>query len=58
MKIERLRPTEVRLTFRTRDIAALISAARWIVAGCPGRLPGEAVDQLKRVLIDYDGSNN
>lgn len=56
MKVERLRPTEVRMTSASRDIAALISAARWVAAGCPGQLPCEAVDQLRRVLADYDSA--
>jgi hypothetical protein len=54
MQVERPRPTEVRVTSAARDIAVLISAARWAVAGCPGRLPAEAIDQLRRVLVDYD----
>lgn len=54
MKVERLRPTVVQLTAHTGELAALVSAARWVVEGCPGQLPGEAVDQLRRVLADYD----
>jgi hypothetical protein len=54
VKVERIHPTVVRLTAHTGEVAALISAARWVTEGCPGRLPDEAVDQLRRVLADYD----
>jgi hypothetical protein len=33
------------------DVGVLL---RWVTDGCPGQLPGEAVDQLRRVLADYD----
>lgn len=54
MKVERVRPTVIQLTAHAAEMAALISAARWVAEGCPGQLPGEAVDQLRRVLANYD----
>ena len=54
VRMERLRPTVVRLTADVRDLAALVSAARWVLEGCPGRLPAEAVEQLRQALADYD----
>lgn len=54
MKIEQARPTVVQLTAHASELAALISAARWVTEGCPGQLPGEAVDQLRQVLANYD----
>jgi hypothetical protein len=52
--VDRIRPTVLRLTADAAEVAALISAARWVIQGCPGRLTGEAVSQLRRVLADYD----
>lgn len=54
MKVERVDPTVVRLTAPTSEVAALISAARWVTEGCPGQLPAEALGQLRRVLADYE----
>jgi hypothetical protein len=54
VKVEQVRPTVIQLTAHASELAALISAARWVTEGCPGQLPGEAVDQLRRVLADYD----
>jgi hypothetical protein len=54
VKVERVRPTVIQLTAHAGELAAVISAARWVTEGCPGQLPGEAVDQLRRVLANYD----
>ncbi|HKC27303.1 MAG TPA: hypothetical protein VKB75_04770 [Jatrophihabitans sp.] len=54
MKVERVRPTVIQLTAHASELAALISAARWVAEGRPGQLPDEAVEQLRRVLADYD----
>jgi hypothetical protein len=54
VKVERPRPTVVRLTAHATELATLISAARWVVEGCPGQLPDAAVEQLRQVLANYD----
>ena len=54
MKLERVRPTAMRVTLHPFELAALISAARWVVDGAQGELPAEATDQLRRLLNDYD----
>jgi hypothetical protein len=54
VKVERIKPTVIQLTAHATEVASLISAARWVTEGCPGQLPGEAVDQLRRVLANYD----
>ena len=54
MKVERPRPTVVRLTVHATELATLISAARWAVEGCPGQLPDAAIEQLRQVLANYD----
>lgn len=54
MKVERLRPTALQVTFHAFELAALIAAARWIVEGAEGELPPESIDQLQQVLDSYD----
>lgn len=54
MKVERIRPTALRVTFHAFELAALIAAARWIVEGAEGELPEESRDQLQQVLESYD----
>lgn len=54
MRIERLRPTLLRVTLHTQALAALAAAARWVADGAEGDLVPEIRDQLDRVLADYD----
>ena len=54
MHIERTRPTTFRITLHTYELAALISAARWVVDGAKGELPREATEQLSQILAAYD----
>lgn len=54
MELERIRPTVLRATFHAYELAALISAARYVVASAPGELPEESRRQLTAVLDSYD----
>lgn len=54
MTIEQLKPTVLRITLHTYEIAALVSAARWVTDGAKGELPEEAVEQIRNVLDNYD----
>jgi|GEM_PF-2867468 len=54
MKIEQLKPTVLRITLHNYEIAALVSAARWVTDGANGELPEEAVEQIRDVLDNYD----
>lgn len=54
MKVERVRPTVATVTLHTFELAALMASARWIVEGCPGELPDDAVQQLRVILAGYD----
>lgn len=56
MKLQRVRPTSWQLTLHPLELATLISAARWAADGAEGELPGEAADQLRRVLAAYDAA--
>lgn len=55
MKIERVRPTVLRVTLHAYELSALVAAARSLVDGEEeGELTSEAVDQLETVLASYD----
>jgi len=54
MTIEKLKPTVLRITLHTYEIAALVSAARWVTDGAKGELPEEAIKQIGNVLDNYD----
>lgn len=54
MNIERIKPTVLRITLQTYEMAALISAARWVTEDTEGNLPDEAVEQIEKVLDSYD----
>jgi hypothetical protein len=54
MQIERLRPTAFQITIHPFELAALVSAARWVAEGTPGELTDEALTQLRQVLANYE----
>ena len=56
MRLERVRPTVVRLELHSLELTALVTAARWVVDGAEGELPPDAVDQLRQVLDSYDAA--
>lgn len=54
MKIERPRPTVLRVEMHVYEMAALMSAARWIAGGAQGEVPDEMRDQLREIVDGYD----
>ena len=54
MRIERLRPTALRVTLHAYELATLASAARWVADGAEGELNPEIREQLEDVLAGYD----
>lgn len=54
MRLERVRPTVLRVTLHPLELATLVSAARWVVSGARDPLPPDALDQLRQVLDSYD----
>lgn len=54
MKLERVRPGVVRVTAHSLELAAVISAARWVAEGAQGTLPPDATERLREVLASYD----
>lgn len=57
MKIEQIKPTVLRVTLHAYELAALTSAARWVIEGAEGELPDEAIEQLEKVLEKYDSES-
>ena len=54
MKVERVRPSVLRLTLHAYELAALVAASRWAAEKGDGELPAESVEQLRQVLASYD----
>ncbi len=54
MKVERVRPSVLRLTLHAYELAALIAAARWAAEKGDGELSAESVEQLHQVLASYE----
>lgn len=54
MELERLRPTVLRGSFHVYELAALVAAARFVVRTAPSEIPAESLDELRRLLADYD----
>jgi hypothetical protein len=54
MRIERVQPQLLRLEVHPMEMVALITAARWVVGGHHDPPPAEALDQLRRLLDNYD----
>lgn len=58
MRIEKGRNNIFQLTLSGYELATLISSARWAAEGGKGELTNDAVNQLKKVLENYDNSVN
>ncbi len=54
MKIERVRPTRFVVEFHAYELAQLIAAARWAIEVGADDLPGEAMEDLQRIVVSYD----
>jgi len=56
MKVEKGHANIYRLTLSSYELAALISSARWVTEGAKGDLPLEAINNLKKILNNYDNA--
>lgn len=54
MQLEWARPGVLRATAHAFEFAALVAAARFVAESTPSEIPGEALDQLRRILDEYD----
>ncbi|MEU4212764.1 hypothetical protein AB0F13_22670 [Streptomyces sp. NPDC026206] len=54
MQLEWARPGVLRITSHAYEFAALIAAARFVVESAPDGIPEEALEQMRRVLGEYD----
>jgi len=56
VKIERLRPAVLQVTLSAYELAAVMSAARWVAEGAEGEMSPEAVEQLRKAVASYDAA--
>ncbi|MGW8885832.1 hypothetical protein [Streptomyces sp. NPDC055749] len=54
MQLEWARPGVLRATAHALEFAALVAAARFVAESAPAEIPGEALDQLRQILDEYD----
>ncbi|MGW8361582.1 hypothetical protein ACWGK1_13550 [Streptomyces wedmorensis] len=54
MQLEWARPGVLRATAHAFEFAALVAAARFVAESAPSEIPEEALDQLRKVLDEYD----
>lgn len=54
MQLEWARPGVLRATAHAYEFAALVAAARFVAESAPPDIPAEALEQLRKVLHDYD----
>jgi len=56
VRVERLRPTVLRVTMHVHEMAALAAAARWVADGAHGALNPDVRERLADVLSRYDAA--
>jgi AhpD family alkylhydroperoxidase len=54
VELERVRATVFRATLHAYELAALITAARYVVESAPPEVPDASRDQLRQLLAAYD----
>jgi hypothetical protein len=54
MRLEWEEPGVLRVTSPVYELAALVAAARYVAEAAPPDMPEEALEQLRRILGDYD----
>jgi hypothetical protein len=54
VKVERVRPSVLRITLHVYEMATLMAAARWTAENGQEELPAESLEQLRLVLGSYD----
>ncbi|MGJ7906738.1 hypothetical protein ACOQFL_09680 [Actinopolyspora sp. H202] len=54
MRLERIRPTVLRLVLHAHELATLMTAARCVAEASPTEVPESAREELRALLRDYD----
>ena len=54
MRLERLRPTVLRITVHSYELATIIATLRWMVEVKPEDVPAESVQIVRTLLTDYE----
>lgn len=54
MRLERIRPTVLRMVLHAHELATLMTAARCVAESSPADVPESAREELRALLRDYD----
>ncbi|SFT34295.1 hypothetical protein SAMN04487904_101303 [Actinopolyspora lacussalsi subsp. righensis] len=54
MRLERIRPTVLRMVLHAHELATLMTAARCVAEANPAEVPDSAREELRALLRDYD----
>jgi hypothetical protein len=54
MRLERIRPTVLRMTVHSYELATIIATLRWMVEKEPEDVPSESVHMVRALLADYE----
>ena len=54
MRLERVRPTVLRITVHSYELATIIATLRWMVEVKPEDVPAESVQMVRTLLTDYE----
>jgi hypothetical protein len=54
MRLEKLRPTVLRMTVHSYELATIIAALRWMVDKEPQDVPAESLQMVNNLLADYE----
>jgi hypothetical protein len=54
MRLEKMRPTVLRMTVHSYELATIIATLRWMVDKEPQDVPAESLQMVKNLLTDYE----
>ncbi|ASU78894.1 hypothetical protein CDG81_12075 [Actinopolyspora erythraea] len=54
MRLERIRPTVLRMVLHAHELATLMTAVRYVAETGPAEVPESARQELRALLRDYD----
>jgi len=54
MRLERIRPTVLRMTVHSYELATIIATLRWMADEPPRDVPAESLQMVHHLLADYD----
>jgi hypothetical protein len=54
MRLERIRPTVLRMTVHSYELATIAATLRWMVETEPEDVPTESLQMVRKLLADYE----